>query len=481
MKPISFTLPVVALYLTLFAIPAYAVDPIFTVTSIADTTDGTCDAQCTLREAITAANGVASSSIQFDVGVFAAPQVINLASALPNITSSVTITGFNTGGVTIRRNSASKFRIFTIPNAGLTVKMYTLTITNGDTTPDGGGIYSKSYLELGYVTVDGNRSGHNGGGVALLVGGEINYSTISNNSADWGGGLYFEPAPSDPVVMFNSTVSGNTSSFGTALMVANITHATQVVLGVNDCTIANNTGNSSGILSYAVGASRQTYVNLTGTILANNGLQNLGQFIGNGGSANFNSNGYNLATDAPGALTNTGDQVNKDPLLAPLALYGGRTPVHALRSGSPALDQGNSFGVDQRSLSRSFDIAGIANAFNGSDIGAVEMQALNVTNADDSGVGTLRQALVVANADGAGNDDILFDSVFFATPRVINLESALGPITSSVNLLGPGADRVNLRRNTGGDYRIITNTSAVLYLGIHDMTLSNGNVPSAQG
>ncbi len=83
------------------------------------------------------------------------------------------------------------------------------------------------------------------------------------------------------------------------------------------------------------------------------------------------------ATNAQEHGTITGTPLTGDPLLAPLADNGGPTQTFALRAGSPAIDQGNSFGltVDQRGSSRPADFAGVPNAAgDGSDIGAFERQ-----------------------------------------------------------------------------------------------------------
>src|SRR5207244_2850100 len=54
------------------------------------------------------------------------------------------------------------------------------------------------------------------------------------------------------------------------------------------------------------------------------------------------SHGYNLSSDNGGGfLTATGDQINTDPLLGPLANNGGPTFTHALLPGSPAIDAGD--------------------------------------------------------------------------------------------------------------------------------------------
>ena len=56
-----------------------------------------------------------------------------------------------------------------------------------------------------------------------------------------------------------------------------------------------------------------------------------------------------------------------------------------------------------------------------------------VTNANDSGAGSLRQALIDAGTNGV----ITFDPTFFNTVRTINLGSALKP-TKSMTINGPG-------------------------------------------
>jgi hypothetical protein len=108
----------------------------------------------------------------------------------------------------------------------------------------------------------------------------------------------------------------------------------------------------------------------------------------------FTSHGYNLIGWAQGStgFTNgvNGDLVGTgtapiDPLLGPLQNNGGPTLTHALLPGSPAIDQGRSFGrsADQRGRHRPYDFASVPNApgGNGADIGAFE---LNVSVFDAS-------------------------------------------------------------------------------------------------
>jgi hypothetical protein len=103
-------------------------------------------------------------------------------------------------------------------------------------------------------------------------------------------------------------------------------------------------------------------------------------------AGDFSSRGFNLlgVSDSSAGFTNgirsdiVGDSiVPVDPMIGPLQLNRGSTPTHALLPGSPAIDQGNSFGVfvDQRGYPRPFDNPVVSNSpdGDGSDIGAFEV------------------------------------------------------------------------------------------------------------
>ena len=85
---------------TVAASRALAPSATYTVNSTADTDDGTCDAtNCTLREAINAANANSNAdTIEFNIGS-GTPTIAVGATGLPTITQPVTING-NTGGAT---------------------------------------------------------------------------------------------------------------------------------------------------------------------------------------------------------------------------------------------------------------------------------------------------------------------------------------------------------------------------------------------
>lgn len=71
---------------------------IFTVTKVADTSDGLCDADCSLREAIAASNAApGADAIHFALGG-AGPFVIGVVGQLPPLDDSVTIDGYSQSG-----------------------------------------------------------------------------------------------------------------------------------------------------------------------------------------------------------------------------------------------------------------------------------------------------------------------------------------------------------------------------------------------
>src|SRR5437868_3421214 len=110
---------------------------LFIVTTTDDHNDFVCDDDCTLREAIQAANNTVGGT---DAISFAVTGTINLAAPLPPITDSVSINGPGADKLTI--NGGHAYRIFNVATAG-TVNFSGMTIANGFAPgSDGGGIQS---------------------------------------------------------------------------------------------------------------------------------------------------------------------------------------------------------------------------------------------------------------------------------------------------------------------------------------------------
>lgn len=107
-----------------------------------------------------------------------------------------------------------------------------------------------------------------------------------------------------------------------------------------------------------------------------------------------------------------------------------------------------------------------------------------VTNTNDAGAGSLRQAILSANA----NSDA--DNIDVNATGTINLQSELPRLTTAMQISGPGADDLTVRRDAGGDYRIFTvpgnqgnccgNTGGPAVT-IKGLTVTNGKAPDGGG
>lgn len=202
--------------------------------------------------------------------------------------------------------------------SGLTLNNSSVISNTADTY--GGGISNHGYLELNNSTVRDNQAGENGGGIETDADGlMVNNSTISGNSAmDFGGGIYINAVPvksSRWINFSSSTVSDNSASGGGGIYQEE---------------------------SEPYPFPRSTFVDeFQNTIIAGN-LDEKGSPNCFG---NFGSSGYNLIGDMSGCGTfsDPGDKTFADPLLLPLE---GSPSYHPLYRFSPAIDAGNPVGCE---------------------------------------------------------------------------------------------------------------------------------------
>jgi CSLREA domain-containing protein len=282
-----------------------------TVTSAADTTGGP---DCTLRDAITAANtdtatGGCAAGGGADTITFAGNYTITLASALPALSGPLTLDG---AGQSVAVSGNDTVRVFDI-QAGAVVTISQLSIISGTVSDAGGGIRTNGTLTLLNSTLSGNRAiGTDavGGGIANGDGSTVTVtnSTLSDNSASSNGGGIFNA--SGPLHLRNSLIADSPAG-GDCL---------------NNATILTNINN-----------------------LIEDGSCNTG------------------ATDF----------VSGDPNLGPLQDNGGPTFTRALLPDSPAIDAAGDCTVfldpdeDQRGVARPLD--GDDDGSPACDIGAFEV------------------------------------------------------------------------------------------------------------
>ena len=375
----------------------------FVVTKIADTNDGTCDSDCSLREAIAAA--ASGDTVQFASPLFDAAQTITLSEAAGFrtlvINKNLTINGKGANLLNIRRDTASpiNFRIFTV-NENFTFVLNGATVSGGRGVGAGeitGGIaaFYNTNLVINACHITGNSmlgsDNFLGGGISIL-GGTLNItnSTISNNRIDTantnlGGGIFINSAVQATIT--NSTVSGNTVNLANGNSATDNNGGGIYVEGVLTITNSTVTDNGADGVNSASGIYNANQTSVGNTIIAANRGNTTTPDIQNAANRTFISNGFNLIGNAPGGSGIT-DNINNDragtsfspldPQLDALANYGGATPTHRLRSNSPAIDKGNSFGAatDQRGAARPVDISTVTNgAGDATDIGAFEFQS----------------------------------------------------------------------------------------------------------
>jgi hypothetical protein len=313
----------------------------------------------------------------------------------------------------------------------------------------GGGVYVEGSGTLSASTINANQAvaGTGGGGTGGTEGGGIyNVGTLSVFSCT--------------IVSNNAT--GSSTDFGGGV-------ANNGSLNVQDCTIVGNTADFGG------GVTGGTYGN---TIIAGNSAGS-----GPDGSGTFNSTDYNFIQNTTGISfsgTNTHNITGQAPSLGPLKNNGGPTPTMAPLPNSPVIDKGkSSLTVDQRGLYRPFDTE-LPNAAggNGSDIGAVEIHPGNliVLNNNDSGPGSLRQAVADNDGLGGGNTIIFASNV----TGVITLTSGELDFNTGVYIDGPGVNVLAISGNHAGRLISILNTGPNPN-GLYNLTFQDGYIVGTPG
>ncbi len=173
------------------AAPATAAS--FAVTKAADTNDGACNADCSLREAIIAANAAAGpDTITLPAGTYnfaiAGQGEDAAATGDLDITSEVTILGAGADVTIIDAQDLD--RVFHVTAAG-NLRLSGVTVRNGAAGAGaGGGIANSGTLALSHSAVVGSSAAFGGGIYNEGPSVTIANSTIVNNQGGYGGGIY---------------------------------------------------------------------------------------------------------------------------------------------------------------------------------------------------------------------------------------------------------------------------------------------------
>ncbi|NEO55452.1 MAG: DUF4347 domain-containing protein [Okeania sp. SIO3B5] len=292
-----------------------------------------------------------------------------------------------------------------IGNSDGTVNLSHSTISNNSAEEYGGGIFNSGTVNINNSTISDNSAsgylsyglvyGGYGGGIYNLVGiASIKNSTISGNSADYGGGGISNSGGT--AIISNSTITGNEAPSDLGSGILQKTYLRRVYDGNNyyDKSYYSSSTVTSSIVSGNINSDVDSVENNNTLTSGDNNLIGTGNAI----------NDFNGDNDQTG-ITN--------PLLGDLADNGGPTLTHLPLPDSPAIDAGsnpNALTTDQRGEPRFVG--------EGVDIGAVELQnspqitgtpqsdRLNGTNENNTIIGLAGNDTI----NGRGGDDQIIGS-----------------------------------------------------------------------
>ena len=357
------------------AAPPIAVAAVtYRVTKTADTKDGACNADCSLREAVIAANAHAGTdTIILRAGTYNLTRLgadeDAAATGDLDITDPVAISGANAPTTIIDGQGADR-----VLHVASSATVSGVTVRNGSAPFSlGGGIVvdSNEELTLSRSTVTMNHATAGGGIVvgqfAALT---LFRTTVSHNSATGllhanGGGIFNVEGS---VTVTNSTIASNAAhAENTCTQVACSTSnvgrgggiSNAGTMTVTSSTIASNTASQRCALFVSCGGLGGNVRN-TGSATFRNSIVAYG-----GGGLEFpaancsstgltTSYGYNLESDETCSLLGATDLHDTDPLLGPLQNNGGPTWTRALAAASPAVNRAatTSVTIDQRGVPR---------------------------------------------------------------------------------------------------------------------------------
>jgi CSLREA domain-containing protein len=309
--------------------PAKAAVPSTTITVNTKEDKSNTNGDCSLREAIKAANtnsavdGCRAGSatkrdvIRFFLGEQA---TIVLGSKLPTITdaSALTIDGGRNAQIIV--SGDGKVRVFSV-SKDARLALANLTVADGFADTGDGGT---------------GTGGVPGGGIANKGGTlKVTHSTFSGNNAVLGGGAIAN-LDGGTLRVIDSTFYANRSTYGSAILNDN---------GRLEVSYSTFSGNDAEFYGAILNANRKaSTTRLSNTVLANNINDNIVNVCAGADLSQcrgtITDGGYNISDDRSFRFTDPTSKSNHDPKLDPEGLQsnGGPTKTIALQKGSHAVD-----------------------------------------------------------------------------------------------------------------------------------------------
>ena len=325
---------------TIFETPSTVVT---TILDVVDLSDGL----ISLQEAISYAES--GDTITFDVSL--AGQIITLCGKELAINKTISIDASEIGGITVDADGKSCVFDVSGGTSEFPVELIGLTIVNGWTADDGGGIFNGGYLTLTNCTVSGNTA-EGGGGIFSYQGTLTltNCAVTGNSATSYGGGIFNE----GDLTLTNCTVAGNTADYGGGIF-------DEGYLTLTNCTVAGNTADYGGGIYSGYWGTAYIY----NTIVAQNTASSSGSDIYSDSGSLYTYNtlsSYTDWTDQDGCLVYD----SSFPLFTDAA-----NGDYTLAENSQAIDKGNNEYVETET-----DLAGNSRIAGGTvDLGAYEYQS----------------------------------------------------------------------------------------------------------
>ena len=264
----------------------------FTVTKAANSNDGTCDADCSIREAVAAANN--GDTVNFSPSLIG--QTFTLGGTEIEVFDDITIDG-DIDGVNVAQISGGNTsrHFFIHPGADVRFRNMTLVSGNGDGanfSGSGGAIHAESggTVDIDRLSFRSNSAVESG---AIRLNGpgthRITNSSMTNNTAGNGSALLV--TQDGTLYMSNTTISRNDATtpgqgWGAVTVFAGF-------VTIRNCTISENDAFRGGGMWIGAGGGYSTSIG--NSIVAGNTASVEGPDIRY--SANLTSAGGNLVSD----------------------------------------------------------------------------------------------------------------------------------------------------------------------------------------
>ncbi len=267
-----------------------------TVTKTADTNDGTCDSDCSLREAINAASSgdtVIVPAGTYGIGIAGAGEDAGATGDL-DVDVNLTIQGAGAGSTTIDGNDYDRV-LHAI--GGVSLSLEGLTVIEGTVVGSGGGILATGALSLDDVAVGWNVASEGGG---IRVFGDLTMldsAVAENQSTGQGGGIN----AGSTFTITNSTVGLNIGGGQGAGIFVNVGSGVTVAYTFQNADVSGNTGSGQGGGFFFNGNNNTTAtVTIEDSVFDNNSAGN-----GDGGGMfwNVNSGGTTAISISSSAFT----------------------------------------------------------------------------------------------------------------------------------------------------------------------------------